>query len=55
MSNIAGKIIPRPMGEYSSTATYGFLDMVTLDNKLYIARESNLTGELPTGSSNGFY
>lgn len=51
MSNVAGKIIPRPMGDYSATVTYSFLDMVTLDNKLYIARQSNLLGVSPTDTS----
>lgn len=51
MSNVAGKIIPRPMGNYSATVTYSFLDMVTLDNKLYIARQSNLLGVSPTDTS----
>lgn len=51
MSNVAGKIIPRPMGDYSATVTYSFLDMVTLDNKLYIARQSDLLGVSPTDTS----
>lgn len=41
---VAGKIIIRPMGEYDAATTYGILDMVTIDNKLYVARKNGLFG-----------
>lgn len=41
---VAGKIIIRPMGEYDAATTYGILDMVTIGNKLYVARKNGLVG-----------
>lgn len=44
---IAGKVMPRPMGEYDSTAVYDILDMVTYNNKLWMSRTSNNVGNAP--------
>lgn len=48
MSGIAGKIMPRPRGAYDSTATYDILDMVTLNNKLWIAKKTGIQNTEPT-------
>lgn len=44
---IAGKVMPRPMGEYNSTSVYDILDMVTHNNKLWISKVPNNVGNTP--------
>lgn len=44
---IAGKIIIRPMGEYDPNTIYRVLDMVTLNNNLYVAKKDNMQGVKP--------
>lgn len=48
MGKSAGKIMPLPRGAYDGNATYNILDMVTLDNKLWIATRSGVTGITPS-------
>lgn len=48
MGKSAGKIMPLPRGAYDANATYNILDMVTLDNKLWIAKKSGITGIEPS-------
>ena len=48
MGKSAGKIMPLPRGAYDENATYNILDMVTLDNKLWIATRSGVTGITPS-------
>lgn len=48
MGKSAGKIMPLPRGAYDENATYNILDMVTLDNKLWIAKKSGITGIEPS-------
>lgn len=47
MGAVAGKVMPRPRGPYDATAVYDILDMVTLDNKLWVAKRSNIQGVEP--------
>lgn len=49
---VAGKIIIRPMGEYDAATTYGVLDMVTIGNKLYVAKKNGLIGIDPVTDNN---
>ena len=51
MSIIVGKIMPRPMGEYNSTVTYKILDLVTLNNRLWIAKQTDFKGMTPSDDS----
>lgn len=44
---IAGKVMPRPMGEFDLTAVYDILDMVTHNNKLWISRAAGNVGNTP--------
>ena len=44
---VAGKIMPRPRGPYDPSAVYDILDMVTLKNKLWMAKKSNIANEEP--------
>ena len=48
MGKSAGKVMPRPRGAYNESETYKILDMVTLDNKLWIAKQSGITGITPS-------
>ena len=48
MGIVAGKVMPRPRGPYDETTAYRILDMVTLNNKLWIAKKSNLIGVEPS-------
>ena len=48
MGRSAGKLMPRPRGAYNESETYKILDMVTLDNKLWIATRSGITGITPS-------
>lgn len=48
MGKSAGKVMPRPRGAYDKSETYKILDMVTLDNKLWIAKQSGITGITPS-------
>lgn len=48
MGKSAGKVMPRPRGAYNASETYKILDMVTLDNKLWIAKKSGITGIEPS-------
>ena len=48
---IAGKIIPLPRGEYSPSTTYAILDMVTLENRLYMLKVKSSVGVDPTDTS----
>ena len=55
MGGVAGKIMPRPMGKYDPSTTYRILDMVTLGNKLWIAKRSNLIGIEPNASNSNYW
>jgi len=48
MGKSAGKIMPLPRGPYDATATYNILDMVTLNNKLWVAKKSGVKGVTPS-------
>lgn len=48
MAKSAGKVMPRPRGPYDENAVYNIIDMVTYDNKLWVATKSGITGILPS-------
>lgn len=48
MGKSAGKIMPLPRGPYNENSTYNILDMVTLNNKLWIAKKSGIVGIAPS-------
>lgn len=45
---IAGKIMPRAMGEYSASTVYDVLDIVTYGEKPWICRKMNVVGVEPS-------
>ena len=45
---VAGKVMPRPRGPYDPDTIYQILDMVNYDNKLWMAKTSNLQGSIPS-------
>lgn len=45
---IAGKIMPRPMGDYESATVYGILDIVSHNNRPWICRKADTVGIEPT-------
>ena len=45
---IAGKVMPRPRGDYDPAVVYDVLDMVTHDNNLWISKLSNNVGNVPS-------
>lgn len=51
MGMIAGKVMPRPMGPYNASTVYSILDIVSHDNKTWIAKKSNLQGVTPSTSN----
>lgn len=51
MSASAGKVMPRPMGEYNSATEYKVLDIVTYNDKPYMAKRTT-TNNLPTDTTN---
>ena len=42
--------MPIPKGPYDASAIYNILDMVTLNNKLWIAKQSNFSNQEPTAT-----
>lgn len=42
--------MPIPKGPYDAAAVYNILDMVTLNNKLWIAKQSNFSNHEPTAT-----
>lgn len=50
MSASAGKVMPRPMGEYNSATEYKILDIVTYNDRPYMALQTT-TGNLPTNTT----
>lgn len=51
MSGIAGKIMPLPRGAYNEAYVYNMLDMVTYNNKLWVAKQSSLVGVEPNDAN----
>lgn len=49
---IAGKVMPRPRGEYDPTVLYDILDMVTYNNKVWMSKTSNNLSIAPTEQHN---
>lgn len=47
MGVVAGKVMPLPRGEYDPAEVYMIIDMVTLNNKLWIAKQSNFSNQKP--------
>lgn len=47
MGVVAGRVMPIPKGPYDAAAVYNILDMVTLNNKLWIAKQSNFSNQEP--------
>ena len=47
MGVVAGRVMPMPKGPYDASAVYNILDMVTLNNKLWIAKQSNFSNQEP--------
>ena len=47
MGVVAGRVMPIPKGPYDASAIYNILDMVTLNNKLWIAKQSNFSNQEP--------
>lgn len=45
---IAGKVMPRARGAYSSSAVYDILDIVAYNNKPWISRKPNVCGVEPS-------
>lgn len=50
MGVVAGRVMPIPKGPYDAAAVYNILDMVTLNNKLWIAKQSNFSNHEPTAT-----
>lgn len=50
MGVVAGRVMPIPKGPYDASAIYNILDMVTLNNKLWIAKQSNFSNHEPTAT-----
>lgn len=50
MGVVAGRVMPIPKGPYDAAAIYYILDMVTLNNKLWIAKQSNFSNHEPTAT-----
>lgn len=50
MSASAGKVMPRPMGDYNALTEYKILDIVTYNNRPYMAKQTT-TGNLPTNTT----
>ena len=50
-SSINVKIAPLPRGEYSSSATYAKLDVVSYNGSSYMARKAVPTGTVPTNTT----
>ena len=50
MSASAGKVMPRPMGEYNGATEYKILDIVTYNDRPYMAKQTT-TGNLPTNTT----
>ena len=51
MGRSAGKVMPLPRGPYDSKEVYNILDLVTYNNKLWMATKSNFFGILPSTSA----
>ena len=51
MGTVAGRIMIVPKGSYDANTLYKILDAVTLDNKLWLAKKSNLIGIEPSESN----
>lgn len=45
---IAGKVMPRPMGDYDPATIYGVLDIVNHDERPWLCRKDNVQGVEPT-------
>ena len=45
---IAGKVMPRPMGDYDPATIYGILDIVNHDERPWLCRKDNVQGVEPT-------
>lgn len=50
MSASAGKVMPRPMGDYNALTEYKILDIVTYNDRPYMAKQTT-TGNLPTNTT----
>lgn len=48
MGVVAGKIMPRPRGEYDSNALYMILDIVASNNSIWIARKNDIQNIEPS-------
>ena len=48
MGLVAGRILLMPKGRYDENKLYQILDAVSYDNKLWIAKKSNLIGIQPS-------
>ena len=52
---IAGKVMPRPRGQYEDGELYDVLDLVTLNNKLWIAKRSNIVNIEPSPINSDYW
>lgn len=50
MSASAGKVMPRPMGDYNALTEYKVLDIVTYNDRPYMAKQTT-QGNLPTNTT----
>lgn len=50
MSASAGKVMPRPMGDYNALSEYKVLDIVTYNDRPYMAKQTT-QGNLPTNTT----
>lgn len=50
MSASAGKVMPRPMGDYNAATEYKVLDIVTYNDRPYMAKQTT-QGNLPTNTT----
>ena len=55
MGGIAEKIMPRPLGNYDPTVSYRILDTVAFNNKLWMAKKSNIIGVEPNKSNSEYW
>ena len=55
MAVVAGKIMPRPRGEYNSNALYRILDIVALNNSVWMAKQDNLQNIEPSITNSDYW
>lgn len=52
---VAGKIMPRPRGDYDPTEVYDIVDFVGYNNCLWLCRKSNVVGIEPNALNKEYW